>query len=195
MHTDNEKLNNFINAVNDEIDCKIKTILDDAEKERELILNQAEIEAQEAAEKYYNINFQKNDKHFVREISNAELNMKRQVIQHREELVDKVFDVVKQRLNDFKATPKYVDMLIKNLLRMHISEDTEIYMCSDDMKYADLLKKALPAQAIKIYASDKILLGGISVYNVSKGTIIDKTFDLAIEEKRRAFANSNVFSK
>lgn len=195
MVTDNEKLNKFINAVNDEIDSKIKAIIDNAEKEKELILNQAEKEAEEAADKHYNINFQKNDKFFAREISCAELNAKKSVIQHREELVDKMFKNIEQRLLSFKSTPKYVDMIIKNLLVMHITEDAEIYLCSDDMKYADLIRKAVSSENIKICVSDKILLGGISVYNSSRGTIIDKTFDLALEEKKRAFANSNAFSK
>lgn len=195
MVTDNEKLNKFINAVNDEIDNKIKNIIDNAEKEKELILKQAEQEAEEAADKHFNINFQKNDKQFVRDVSCAELNAKKFVIQHREELVDSLFRNVEQRLINFKNTPGYIDMLIKNLLVMHISDDTEIYLCSDDMKYADLIKKAIPSKNIKICVSDKILLGGISVYNSAKGTIIDKTFDLALEEKKRAFANSNAFSK
>lgn len=193
MNNDNEKLNKFIQAVQDEIDSKIKKIIDDAEAERDFVLEQAENEAEEAAEKYYNINFQKNDKCFVREISSAELNMKKRVIHRREELVDKVFEVVKARLIEFKSTPKYVDMLVKHLLLMHITDDMEIYMSAEDMKYAELLKKAIPSHNVKIYASDKIVLGGMSVYNISKGTIIDKTFDLAIEEKRRAFANSNAF--
>ena len=194
MTTENEKLNKFINAVNDEIDSKIESMLDNAESERNQILNQAEQDAKEAADKHYNVYYQKNDKNFVREISCSELNAKKSIIQHREKIVERLFNNVEQRLIEFRSTPKYADMLIKNLLLMHISEGAEIYLCSEDMKYSELLKKAVPAKNLKILVSDKILLGGIMVYNPEKGTIIDKTFDLAIEEKKRAFTNSNAFA-
>ncbi len=195
MISDNEKLNKFINAVNDEIDRKIQAIINEAEKEKQAILDKAENEATEAAENYYNINYKRNDKQFVRDISYAELNAKKEIIQHREEVVNKIFKEVKQKLMEFRNSPKYVDMLIKNLLVMHISEDTEIYLCADDMKYAELLKKAIPSQNIKISVSERIMLGGILVYNASRGVIIDKTFDLALEENKRIFVNSNAFSK
>lgn len=194
MTTENEKLNKFINAVNDEIDSKIESMLDNAESERNQILNQAEQDAKEAADKHYNVYYQKNDKNFVREISCSELNAKKSIIQHREKIVERLFNNVEQRLIEFRSTPKYADMLIKNLLLMHISEGAEIYLCSEDMKYSELLKKAVPAKNLKILVSNKILLGGIMVYNPEKGTIIDKTFDLAIEEKKRAFTNSNAFA-
>ena len=48
MNNDNEKLNKFIQAVQDEIDSKIKKIIDDAEAERDFVLEQAENEAEEA---------------------------------------------------------------------------------------------------------------------------------------------------
>lgn len=194
MTTDNEKLNKFINAVNDEIDSKIKNMIDNAESEKNIILNQAEQDAKEAAERHYNINYQKNDKFFVREISCSELNAKKNIIQHREQIVDKLFKNIEQRLINFRTTPKYVDMLVKNLLLMHVSDGSEIYLCSEDMKYSELLKKAVTAENLKILVSDKILLGGIMVYNPEKGTIIDKTFDLALEEKKKAFTNSNAFA-
>ena len=194
MITDNEKLNKFINAVNDEIDIKIQNMLDSAECERIVILNQAEQDAKEEAEKYYKVNYQKNDKKFVREISCSELNAKKNIIQHREKIVDKLFKNVEQRLIEFRATPKYVDMLVKKILLTHISDGSEIYLCSEDMQYSELLRKAVSVKNLKILVSDKILLGGIMVYNPEKGTIVDKTFDLALQEKKRAFTNSNAFA-
>lgn len=195
MVTNNNKLQKFIDAVNDEIDIKVSEILSEAEKEKTLILNDAERKSEEAVEKHFNVSAKKKGNQFVRDISRAELNMKKSVIRHRDELTEKVFSVVEQRLKDFRNDPKYVDMLIKNILLMHFSDEMEIYLSPDDMKYADILKKALPSCNVKFLPDEKILLGGISVYNVEKGTISDKTFDLALEEKRRDFANSNAFSQ
>jgi len=195
MNTDNEKLNKFIKAVNDEIDSKIKVMIDNAEKERAIILYQAEKEADEVAEKHYNVNYQKNDKCFVKGISDAELCAKKEIIRHKELIVDRIFESIEQKLKEFRTTPKYVDMLIKNLLLMHISDGSEIYLGSEDMKYSELLLKAVSAGNLKILVSEKIIFGGIIVYNPERGTIIDRTFDLALEEKKRAFIKSNVFAR
>lgn len=194
MVTNNDKLQKFIDAVNDEIDEKVNEILADAETERKNILEKAEQESEETAEKHFSINFKKNGNQFVRDISKAELNMKKSVIRHREELTEKVFESVKERLKDFRNDPKYVNMLVKNILMMHVSDGSEIFLAPDDMKYAETLKKALPSSNIKFSPDEKILLGGISVYNAEKGTILDKTFDLALEEKRQTFSNNNVFA-
>ena len=193
MATDNEKLDKFITAVNDEIDNKINTMLKNAENERKNIIQKAEDDAKEAAEKHFNKSFQKNDKQFVREISCAELNMKKTIIQHRDKLVDNIFNEVERQINEFRKTPKYIDVLVKNLLLMHIADNSEIYVSEEDMKYADILKKAVSAHNVTVSVSERTKLGGLSVYNADKGTIIDKTFDLALAEKKKAFANSNVF--
>ena len=195
MVTNNDKLQKFIDAVNDEIEEKVNEILAEAETERKNILERAEQESEETAEKHFSINFKKNENQFVRDISKAELNMKKSVIQHREELTEKVFETVKEHLKNFRNDPKYVNMLVKTILMMHVSDGSEIFLAPDDMKYAETLKKALPSCNVKFTSDEKILLGGISVYNSEKGTILDKTFDLALEEKRQTFSNNNVFAQ
>ncbi len=195
MDTNNEKLQKFIDAVNDEIDTKVNKMLAEAETEKQAILAEAERESEETAEKHFNISSKKSGNRYARDISKAELDMKKSVIQHREELTLNIFAAVEKKLKEYKNDPKYVDMLIKSLLVTHVSDGAEIFLAPDDMKYADTLKKAIPSCDVKFIPDEKILLGGISVYNPQKGTISDKTFDLAVEEQKRAFANSNAFAE
>ena len=54
MSTENEKLQKFICAVNNEIDEKVSAILDNAESTKKSILSAAEEESEEAADKYMN---------------------------------------------------------------------------------------------------------------------------------------------
>ncbi|MGN0675887.1 MAG: V-type ATP synthase subunit E [Oscillospiraceae bacterium] len=195
MDTNNEKLQKFIDAVNDEIDIKVNEMLAEAENEKKAILAEAERESEETAEKHFNISSKKSGNRYARDISKAELDMKKSVIQHREELTSNIFEAVEKKLKEYKNDPKYVDMLIKNLLMTHISDGAEIFLAPDDMKYAETMKKAIPSCDVKFIPDEKILLGGISVYDPQKGTISDKTFDLAVEEQKRAFANSNAFAE
>ncbi|MBP1561614.1 MAG: hypothetical protein J6C96_10315 [Oscillospiraceae bacterium] len=195
MDMNNEKLQKFIDAVNSEIENKVNDMLAEAEAEKKSILDEAERESQEAAEKHLNVNSKKNENRFVRDISKAELNMKKEVLQHRDELTAKVFAVVEQKIAEYRGTPKYVDMLIKKLLLIQVTEGSEIYLSPEDMKYADTLKKAIRAENVTFLPDEKIRLGGISVYNKQKGVISDKTFDLAVEEQKRIFTNSNAFAQ
>ncbi len=195
MDMNNEKLQKFIDAVNDEIEGKVNEMLAEADKERKNILAEAKRESKETAERHIDIGAKKTGSRYVRDISKAELNMKKTVLQHREELTEKVFEVVEKRLAEYRSDPKYVDMLVKNLLLMHVSDGAEIFLAPDDMKYADTLKKAIRSDNVTFSPDEKIRLGGLSVYNREKGTISDKTFDLAVEEQKRSFANSNAFSQ
>lgn len=194
MDNNNEKLKVFIDAVNDEIDGEVNRILADAEERKKAVLAEAEgFSADETGRTASGS--KKNGNLYVRDVSKAELNMKKSVIGHRDELADKVFEAVEKRLSEFRGDQKYVNLLVKNLLLMHVSDGSEIFLSPDDMKYADTLKKAIPSCNAKFSPDEKIRLGGIAVYNAEKGTIADKTFDSAVEEQRRIFTEKNVFAE
>lgn len=194
MNMNNEKLQRFIDAVNNEIEGKVNEKLAEAEEEKNAILEEARRESEETAERHMQLGEKKNGNRYVRDISRAELSMKKAVLMHREELTEQIFSVVESRLIKYRDDPKYVDMLIKNLLLTHVNDDSEIFLAPDDMKYADTLKKAVRSDKVTFSPDEKIKLGGLSVYNREKGTISDKTFDLAVEEQKRRFTNSNVFA-
>lgn len=194
MDMNNEKLQKFIDAVNDEIDSKVRDMLTEAEEEKKAILAEASRESDETAERHLDAGAKKNGSQYVRDISKAELNMKKAVLRRREELTEKVFEVVENRLLAYKSDPKYVDMLVKNLLLLHVRDGAEVFLSPDDMKYADTLKKAVRSDNVTFSPDERIRLGGLSVYDREKGTISDKTFDLAVEEQKRSFANSNAFA-
>ena len=195
MDNNNEKLKVFIDAVNDEIDGEVNRILADAEERKKAILKEAECFSADENGKAAGSGSKKDGDLYIRSVSKAELNMKKSVIGHRDELAGKVFDAVEKRLDEFRGDQKYVNLLVKNLLLMHVSDGSEIFLSPDDMKYADTLKKAIPSCNAKFSPDEKIRLGGLAVYSAEKGTIADKTFDSAVEEQRRAFTGKNVFAE
>ena len=195
MDMNNEKLQRFIEAVNDETERRVSEMLGEAEEEKKVILSEAERESEEFADRYFSTGSKKNGNRYVRDISRAELDMKKEVLQRREELTDEIFSEVEKRLISYRNDPKYVDMLIKNLLLIRISDGAEVFLAPDDMKYADTLKKAIRSENVVFSSDEKIKFGGVSVYNKDSGTISDKTFDMAVEEQRRLFANSNAFAQ
>ena len=106
MEMNNEKLQKFIDAVNDEIEIKVSEMLSDAEEQKKEILAEAERESEEYADRHFNIGSKKNENRYVRDISRAELIMKKSILQNREELTAKVFDVVEKRLIKYHDDPE-----------------------------------------------------------------------------------------
>lgn len=195
MGTENEKLQKFICAVNDEIDEKVSAILDEAESVKEGILAAAKEESEEAAEKYISSSRKKSGNRFVRDISRAELEMKKSVLRCREELSDKVFSEVEKKISEYRSSNEYADSLIKKLLILNVGAGTEIRLSPDDIKLADVLKRVVKAENVTFIPDSSIRLGGFSAYSKENGTIIDKTFDLAVEEQRNIFVGSNAFAE
>ena len=134
MSTENEKLQKFICAVNDEIDEKVSAILDDAESVKKSILSAAEEESEEAADKYMNSSMKKKGNKFVRDISKAELEMKKNVLRCREELSDKVFAKVEEKLAEYRSTNAYADTLIKKLIVLNVGNGAEVRLSPEDIK-------------------------------------------------------------
>lgn len=195
MGTENEKLQKFICAVNDEIDEKVSAILGEAESAKESILAAAREESEEAAEKYISSARKKSGNRFVRDISRAELDMKKSVLRCREELSDRIFSEVEKKISEYRGSNEYADSLIKKLLILNVGAGTEIRLSPEDIKLADVLKRVVKAENVTFIPDSSIKLGGFSAYSREKGTIIDKTFDLAVEEQRNIFVGSNAFAE
>jgi vacuolar-type H+-ATPase subunit E/Vma4 len=192
---ENQKLEKFISAVNDEVDTKVSKLLDEAETEKKNIISAAKAESESTAEKYIASAQKKTGGKYVRDISKAELDMKKEILKCREELSAKVFDAVESRIADYRQTNAYADGLVKTLLLMNISDNSQVRLAPEDMKLADALKKVIRAENVTFAEDSSIKLGGLSVYSKEKGTIIDKTFDLAVEEQKNSFVSSNAFAE
>lgn len=195
MSTENEKLQKFISAVNEEIDVKVSKLLDEAESEKASIISAAEAESESSAEKYLASAQKKTGSKYVRDISRAELEMKKSILRRREELSAKVFEAVEKRIAEYRQTNAYADGLVKTLLLMNVGEGAEVRLAPEDMKLAEALKKVVRAENVTFTPDSSIKLGGLSVYSKEKGTVVDKTFDLAVEEQKSSFVNSNAFAE
>lgn len=192
MSEKKEKLQKFIAAVNGEVEMRVGEILAEAENEKKRIISAAEEKGRNEAEKYLDEKKRDAGRDFVREISRTELETKRNVLLYREELTEKLFSDVKKRLEEYRKTDAYSKKLADMLASSGISGSVEIRLAPEDMKLADSLKKGIKAET-EFKADGNIKLGGLAVYFKDKGTVLDKTFDLALEEQREIFTSSNAF--
>ncbi|MDR0946309.1 MAG: hypothetical protein LBM87_00990 [Ruminococcus sp.] len=191
---DAQKLSRFISAVNDEIDKKVAAIIADAQKQCDSILAEAESEADIQGQKLWDTNTKRITAKFTRQTAQNEFSVKKDLLRHREELTERLFSKVRERLTELRKTSGYIDILVRKLVTSGVNENSEILLSPDDMQYADTLKKAVKASSVTFKPEETIKLGGFSVYDKVKGTITDRTFDSAVEEQKALFVNKNIFA-
>lgn len=188
-----EKLHRFAEAVNADVDRQVKEILSDAETKRRTIIEDANARSAETAEKYYSDNIKKVSGKYLKEASKLELDSKKDVLRHREELTDKVFAAVAERLGEYRRSADYAVHIKKLIADCSPEAGDSVYLSPDDIKLTDLLKKDFPD--VQFESDEHIRLGGVSVFSKKGGTIADKTFDAAVSELRRDFAGRNSFAE
>ncbi|MBQ8781705.1 MAG: V-type ATP synthase subunit E [Oscillospiraceae bacterium] len=194
MSEKNEKLRKFIEAVNSEAEARASEILTEAEQEKKRIISAAEEKGRREAELYLDDKKSNAGRDFVREVSRAELEMKREVLLHRDELTNQLFAAVEKRVAEYRKTPAYAEKLKEMLTAAQVDGDAEIMLAPEDMKYADSLKKALKTDKAVFKEDQNIRLGGMAVYFKEKGVVIDSTFDHALEDQRSEFISGNAFA-
>lgn len=194
MSEKNEKLRKFIEAVNSEAEARASEILTEAEQEKKRIISAAEEKGRREAELYLDDKKSNAGRDFVREVSRAELEMKREVLLHRDELTNQLFAAVEKRVAEYRKTPAYAEKLKEMLTAAQVDGDAEIMLAPEDMKYAESLKKALKTDKAVFKEDQNIKLGGMAVYFKEKGVVIDSTFDHALEDQRSEFISGNAFA-
>lgn len=189
-----DKLQRFRDAVYGDIDEKVSGLLKEAEEEKKIILSEAVRKSEEAAERSYNDNTRKNAGKYVSDITKAEFNMKKELLKYRENLADRVFEAVTERILEYRNTPEYAGALVRLLLSCGALDNSEVYLSPSDIKHSGALKKAAGCE-IAFSPDESVKLGGLSAYNKDKGFIINKTFDSVVEERRRLFTSGSAFYK
>lgn len=182
-----EKLDRFVNSVDGEVDAQISDMLQEAQQQGDAIKASAKDEALKASYDRIQKAVKETEAQYKRMIAQAEQEHHCSLLSHREALVEKIFDNIRQRLMQFHAGTSYPAYLRKQLQDIRLDADSIIYLSPADMQYADLLKGTSGAQVCQ---DDSIQLGGLSVTSRDSKCIIDKTLDTAFDEQRKAFSTT-----
>lgn len=184
MENQTNKLERFKQAVFEDAEKQAKLITEAADKQRETELAQAKIEAQSLADSKKAAADKNEEARAVREISSKQLEAKRNVLCHREKLIDSVFDSVKNRLAAFKASGEYKLWLkekAEKCKQTYPEHKGVLYLSPEDMTFAPELA------GFEVKSRDSIELGGVLAVYDDMGIVLDYTFDSAFEQQRSAF--------
>ncbi len=191
MTDETEKLRRFKDAVFAEADEKVNKILADAQAQKDEILKKAELNAEAyKQEEIAKIDREENSR-LIRGVSSAKLESQRNILTHREEVADRVFENVRRRVEQFSAGPGYTDWLKKAAAAAagkYPDRRATVYLRGSDEKLSDEIKSAT---GFDVKTSGAIRLGGAMIRFEGINAELDLTFDSAVERERQDFCRNS----
>lgn len=185
MADEAEKLRRFREAVCEETRVQAERMLEEAKAEHDAAVKAARTDTERRRrqmESEVNAHYE----HLLScELSNAALVAKRTTLLRREELADSVFELVKEKLREFRASDKYIDWLCRNVdsvKERYKGHQTEVRVSAEDLPR---LKGRLEAAA-----DPSVTLGGAAVCVSDSNILLDFTFDSLLERERADFCRN-----
>lgn len=181
-----EKLDKFVNSVNSEVEEKINAIISEAESQKKLQLQKTEDEALLNAYNKIQKSVKETESKYRRMLALRQQQLKTDLLKHRENLAENIFESVRKNIYEFTSSEKYIGYLTSIIKTEDINENSVIMVSERDMKYSEVLQKE---SGCKVEADPDIEAGGLSIVDMQKGVVIDRTIDSALEEQRKNFSS------
>ncbi|MGI6007875.1 MAG: V-type ATP synthase subunit E [Ruminococcus sp.] len=127
---------------------------------------------------------------FNKEISTQQIEIKRRFSTVSEELRDKLFQEVEEKLKHFKASSDYLPMLcrqIQEALAFADGDEMVIYIDPSDASLCDQIVKALNMKDFSPTVSKETFMGGMRAVIRSKNILIDNSFLTLMNDEKEKF--------
>lgn len=193
MASNVDKLSKFNSAINHYAEAQRAKILEDIEAFKEKELKETEATAKLESERLIIKEVAAERSNIVREMSHKELDARRELLEKRQKIADKVFDRAKKVLVDFTTMPEYTVLLerfAKEFSKSFAKPGTVIYIKPGDEKYQPKIEAAFGITCT-FKADEKITIGGIRAENTSLHLAADSTLDAILESQRGWFEENS----
>ena len=144
-------------------------------------------EKQEHAEMRLKLEAENARREINKALSAEQLHIKRRLSKQRQELCDKLFAEVKDRLEAFMSTSEYLSWLekkVKEALEIAGEDEVQVYITAADISLQENLS-ARCGTAVRI--AETPFMGGIRAVIPAKNILIDNTFDSSFDNVKEAF--------
>lgn len=181
-----EKLERFMQSVNEEVQEQIDQMLMEAKQESMQLQQSTEDET--LAYVYGEIQEQTKEitANYQRETAQLQQKMRRLVLEHREALIGRIFENLKAKVCAFTETEAYESYLLSLLKDTNATEDLTVLIREKDQQFATKIAAAL--NGCKVETDVQIQLGGLTLFYPNAGCCEDRTLDTAFEEQRKQFS-------
>ncbi len=184
-----EKFSKFSHMVMKEADEKKKEIITQAEKERQETIAYNEIQCLKRAYENIQDTVRKIDKDINEEVSKAIVESKQALFNRRDEIMNAVFQHVKEKCIAFKhqeGYKSYLEGLVKEGLSQVGQGIIHVLADQDDLGLLEEIRAQM-GMPFQISESDEQLFGGCLVVNRTKGLMCDYSFASKLSEERSTF--------
>lgn len=120
-------------------------------------------------------------------VGGSQLQGRKQVMEARTEVVNKVFADVQEEIKNIVKSSDYKDILVKLTSESisNLDEDCIVYANKEDAKYLKSVMEQLPTgKKVKIEESPVDIIGGVTVVNIEGTKTIHNTLDSRLNEAK-----------
>lgn len=188
----NQKLTQFMTAVNRSTDTKIAQESAKAEEEAAALLEQEQARSQAEAAREIEHAQKRIDAKYQKRLSQMGYRGRTALLSRRHALLTKLFAELYEKLTLFSASAEYQPWMEKLLTNCKPEAGSVILLRKADMAMADDLKKAAGTNCI-FRADAAIRLGGLSVLSADGRKCSNHTLDEAFSAQQRNFYRNHSF--
>ncbi|MCD7775735.1 MAG: hypothetical protein LUH40_09165 [Clostridiales bacterium] len=183
------KGNAFLKAINEASLEQRAAMIASLDELKQQQLSEARNEAEIKYEEYLKTETAKLSSEDGVESAKRGAELKRQVIQARSEIADRVFSAVLSRLRDFTESGGYKDFLLNSAKAMTEKcggEKLQIFVRKQDLKFEQEIK-ALSSSIVSVNEDSSVTIGGLYGICESKSIKLDDTLESRFEEEKNRF--------
>lgn len=191
MEKDERVLTCFQQEIADITEAKIAAIKQELAAMQQRMEQEMQAEAEAKAQQWYGQEAQELSVTHAVEMSRLQDETHHRLMKERAEMVNSLFEQVKERLCAFRAQADYRAFLLEKLQRyIKAYPHSKVYVAAFDEA---LMKELLAQLSVNVpceVAAD-ITIGGFRLVDSDAARIIEETFDSALEEARETFLRTS----
>lgn len=185
--TTDDKLQYFLTICMEDAQGKSEHLLKQHTSSLEKKLEEHKREASRAAHLQLQREREKLQRQRNKELALGQMNIKRRLSRRHDELKEKLFDEVKELLDCYRESPKYTELLKKQVEEAAVFAGKEPIVVYLDPADADKLAQITGQAAMEIRVSSDSFGGGIQAYIPSRNILIDQSFATRLAEAKETF--------
>ena len=190
-----EKLNTFTSLVLKDAEEKREQLLKSVEKEYTERIDEKETELLQGAYENIQQSIQDAHKSANERILHAEMDSKKKLILRREEIINEVMQLSKEKLVEFKKSAKYEKWLLDKIEKalFEVGKGSKIvYISPDDLKFKEKIEQIPEMSRLTVEAaSERDFIGGAKIYNKDRKVAVDYSFKEMLTEQKQKFLQSS----
>ena len=193
MATNEEKLSKFNQAIHHYAEEQRRKIEEEVAKFKEKELNEAEDEVLLEAYQLIQKEMAQMRSNITKEMAHREMDKRRELLEKRREIMDKIFAQAADKLREFTKSSEYagwMDSHCRQLAGVFTAPGTVLYVRPEDTAMKDTLIRSFGTQC-QVEGDQEIQLGGIRAQNLTMGLVADMTLDALLENQQEWFEETS----